>query len=178
MAVGIATLIVIGVSAAVSAYSAHKAAEAQKESTEAQTKTADKSLAVQKEMYEQTRTDEAPYRQFGSGALNQLAFGLGIDLPAKPVITAAPGPPPPEKAVPRVPGPIVTRPGEPRSAAPAGAVPTTPAGAPGPGAAPQAAAAAQTRSGYIRMRAPTGEVELVGPEEQDTMRAQGAEEIA
>jgi hypothetical protein len=60
----------------------NKAAEAQQaaaqQSADAQRYAADQSIAAQKEMYQQGRTDLAPYREGGVTAQNQLMQMLGI----------------------------------------------------------------------------------------------------
>jgi len=65
-----------------SLYGSSKAAEAQQaaaaQSAAAQRYAADQSIAAQKEMYQQGRTDLAPYREGGVAAQNQLLSLLGI----------------------------------------------------------------------------------------------------
>ena len=67
VAIGGAALIGAGASA----YSANKAASAQK-------KAANQASQIQKDQYEQTRADLAPYRDMGSNALSTYAGALGL----------------------------------------------------------------------------------------------------
>ena len=67
VAIGGAALIGAGASA----YSANKAASAQK-------KAANQASQIQKDQYEQTRADLAPYRDMGSNALSTYAGSLGL----------------------------------------------------------------------------------------------------
>lgn len=62
--------------AGASAYSANKAASAQK-------KAANQASQIQKDQYEQTRADLAPYRETGSNALSQYQSLLGLNGQAK-----------------------------------------------------------------------------------------------
>lgn len=50
-----------------------------KKAADAQASAADRQLQLQREMYEQQREDQAPWRNVGGNALNQLAMMLGID---------------------------------------------------------------------------------------------------
>ena len=68
VAIGGAALIGAGASA----YSANKAASAQK-------KAANQASQIQKDQYEQTRGDLAPYRESGSNALSQYQSLLGLN---------------------------------------------------------------------------------------------------
>lgn len=63
-------------SAGASVYGANKAASAQK-------KAANQSAQIQKDQYEQTRADLAPYRETGSNALSQYQSLLGLNGQAK-----------------------------------------------------------------------------------------------
>lgn len=58
-------------SAAVGAYASNKAASAQ-------SKAAGDASDAQWAMYDQTRTDQAPYRALGNSALAQLGYGIGV----------------------------------------------------------------------------------------------------
>lgn len=73
---------VIG-SAVVGAYSANQASKAQskaaKDAAWMSSQSANASNALQKEMYDQTREDQTPWRDTGAAALNQLAIRMGID---------------------------------------------------------------------------------------------------
>lgn len=77
MAIGTATAIIgsaiigAGASALSSASAAKKAANASKEA-------ADQNAQVQREIYNQTRTDLSPYRDIGTGALAALSTRLGL----------------------------------------------------------------------------------------------------
>jgi hypothetical protein len=61
---------------------ASKAAEAEKEA-------ADKALALQSNIYQQQRSDLAPYRNAGASSLSALTYGLGLD-PSKSADTTTP----------------------------------------------------------------------------------------
>jgi hypothetical protein len=82
-------LIVGGVSAGASAYSAHKQSEANQHAadtqatasekgTEAQSKAAEQALEFQKQQYRNTQIATAPYQNMGAGALAALGSGLGV----------------------------------------------------------------------------------------------------
>tara|TARA_R110000868_G_scaffold11934_2_gene57948 strand:+ start:579 stop:1433 length:855 start_codon:yes stop_codon:yes gene_type:complete len=80
VASAIAGAAVLGAGASI--YSSSKASSAQQnaaaQSAAAQQAGADKSIAAQKEMYQQGRTDLQPYREGGVAAQNQLMQMLGI----------------------------------------------------------------------------------------------------
>jgi len=195
MAVATSTLIAIGVSAAASAYSAHKQAGAVKDAATTEGAAANEALALQKQMYEQTRTDNQSYRQIGNGALSQLGYGLGIDMtppaaapiatPAAPVAPAVPPPSGPGGgiggAVKTVGGGAVNAikdvgggalrflhlPGAPDKR------PPTPAAAP-----VQQAAQTQSQSGYVQMRSPSGSIGRVPIDKVPAAQAAGGQVIA
>jgi hypothetical protein len=134
---GLLTLAIgAGVSAAAGIYETNKASDTQQKAT-------DQSLALQKQMYDTTRSDLAPYASIGTGALGNLRTLAG--LPAPSAVGTNPG--------------IV----------PNGIGHTAPAGAPSQGTAvpragsgslsmagSQSPAQMQTSSGYVTMRAPDG----------------------
>lgn len=70
------------VGGAVSASASSKAAKSQAQSaqqaSDAQLQAARESNALQKSMYDQNRADSAPWANTGAGALNQLAWKMGI----------------------------------------------------------------------------------------------------
>lgn len=70
MPIAIAAAAVVGAGASI--YSANKAASAQK-------KAAQQAGDIQKQQYEQTRADLAPYRDSGSNALSQYQNALGLN---------------------------------------------------------------------------------------------------
>lgn len=78
MPVGTAAAIIGGslIGGAASAFGASKAADAQK-------KAAQQASNIQKQQYEQTRADLAPYRETGSNALSQYQSLLGLNGQAK-----------------------------------------------------------------------------------------------
>ena len=53
-------------------------AAASDKAAEIQSQTADKALAQAKDIYEQQRADEGPYREGGYNSLNALNYGLGL----------------------------------------------------------------------------------------------------
>ncbi len=159
MSVAVSTAIAIGgIAAAGSSIAGAKMASgATKDAAKTQAASADKALAIQKQMYDQTRTDEAPYRQLGAGAVGLLGQGLG--LPAQQQTWA---PAPATAAQPAAPAAAsgggflgglghalgaLTPPGLPH-------LPGTGGGSPQPGQA-------QTASGYVQMKSPTGQVKPV-----------------
>lgn len=58
-------------------YAANKASNAAKQAAAQQTDAGNRALDLQRQMYEQQRADEAPYRQMGYGALNTLSSMMG-----------------------------------------------------------------------------------------------------
>lgn len=67
---------------------------AQGQAADKQAEAIEKGIALQQQMYEQDRADFAPYRALGSGAVGNLAYLSGIDLPATSSPTPAPTPTP------------------------------------------------------------------------------------
>lgn len=106
MSVATSTAIIVASSVAAGAtvYGAHKAGSAAEHAADTQASSADKALGVQKEMYEQQRSDLSPYRAAGQGSVGQLSYLLGVpgfekgpmSQMAKPAATTgtAPAPPP------------------------------------------------------------------------------------
>lgn len=74
------TVIALG-SAAVGAYGAYSSSKAAGNAADAQTHAADQANQTQMAQYNQTRADNAPYRQAGGAALTQLQRGLGLASP-------------------------------------------------------------------------------------------------
>lgn len=68
-----ATIIAVGASAAVSAYAAHKGAEASKNAAKTQQDSAAEALRVQQDRYKQAREDFSPYAQAGATSLGRLS---------------------------------------------------------------------------------------------------------
>lgn len=81
---------IIGGGAAVG--SAAIASRGQSKAADKQAEAIEKGIALQREMYQQDRADMAPYRGLGGGAIGNLAYLSGINLPAeaKPADPAAP----------------------------------------------------------------------------------------
>jgi hypothetical protein len=73
MAVATGLAIAAGVSAAVNMWGAHKAAQASKKAAEQQTAAADKGLAMERQMYDRTQANLAPFQAAGNGATASLA---------------------------------------------------------------------------------------------------------
>lgn len=75
----VATIATVG-SAAVGAYGSYKAGEAQKDaaksSAQAQVRTNRQNIEFQKEMFEQQREDQAPWREAGEQALGEMRQGI------------------------------------------------------------------------------------------------------
>ncbi len=158
-------------------FGAKTAANSNTEAAKLQAATADKALAIQKQMYDQTRTDEAPYRAFGAGALGALSQGLGVaPTPAAPTVASASGVMSALAGAPHASNPnqqpaigtAMPRPAD---------QPVPPQyGVPRP-AESQTAAQAQTTSGYVQMRSPTGQVKAVAPDQVAHYSQLGAQVI-
>jgi len=58
------------------------ASHGQSVAADKQAEAIEKGIALQKQMYEQDRADFGPYRALGSGAVGNLAYLSGIDMPA------------------------------------------------------------------------------------------------
>lgn len=56
---------------------------AQGQAADKQAEAIEKGIDLQKQMYEQDRADFAPYRALGGGAVSNLAYLSGINLPAE-----------------------------------------------------------------------------------------------
>jgi len=82
-------LILGGASAGMSLFGANKAAKASEKAAAQQAQSAREALALQGQMYQQTRSDLAPYRQEGAQGLTALTALLG--LPPTGASGAAPG---------------------------------------------------------------------------------------
>lgn len=158
-----AALIIGGITAGVSLYAAKKAGDAAKTASTQQQQSAQAGLDVQKQMYEQTRQDLAPYREQGGYGLTALSqFLLAPGTPGgRPQASGTPGP-----------GSAIFTPSSPTgrpvprsgATAPAGLMGGGPmAGAPmtaSPGAAPSASAGGPP-PGMVAMRSPSGQVGYV-----------------
>lgn len=96
-----ATAITLGVTAAISAYQAHKQNEATEKAAKAQTDAGDKAIAAVKEGSDAAAARFAPFQQLGQGALGPLAEGLGI--PFSMGGTAAPAAPTGPAPLPAIP---------------------------------------------------------------------------
>src|SRR5215510_3564837 len=90
-------LILGGASLGAGLYGASKQSGAAREATEAQAQSAREALALQRDIYQQTRSDLAPYTGAGTQGLTALTSFLG--LPAPP---ASAGPVSPSPVNPRV----------------------------------------------------------------------------
>jgi hypothetical protein len=75
-AIGIAAAVSAGAGVAGSVYGANKQADATGKATDATSAAAANSLAFNKQVYGDTQTNEAPYRDAGAAAVNQLSSGL------------------------------------------------------------------------------------------------------
>lgn len=142
-------LITAGIGAGTSLYENSKAAGAAQDAT-------DKSLALQKQMYDTTRADLSPYSQTGVAALGNLRQLTG--LPANIAPTPS-NPPPGGIPVSSTPG---GAPGQMQVGTPQNPGPSlrTPQGGLPPMQG-QSPAQMQTSSGYVTMRSPTGETQQV-----------------
>ncbi len=63
---------------------ANTQAAASKDAAEMQLQAAQESIAEQRRQYDVNRSDLAPWRTAGGGAINKLAYLMGIDMPANP----------------------------------------------------------------------------------------------
>jgi hypothetical protein len=75
----VAIPIAMGVSAAASAYGAHKAASSATNAAQIQAGSADKSLALQQQMYNTAQSQYAPYRAIGADAAGQIGSLYGTN---------------------------------------------------------------------------------------------------
>lgn len=75
-----ASVVAIGAGVGGSVMSAKAQADAAKKATRAQTASTEKQLALQREMYGQTREDLSPYRNYGSFATQRLANRIGMPI--------------------------------------------------------------------------------------------------
>src|SRR5579862_4270756 len=75
-AIGIAGAVTAGAGIAGSAIASSKQAGATEQATQAEQDSAANTLAFQKQVYGDTIANEAPYRDAGSAAVNQLSAGL------------------------------------------------------------------------------------------------------
>jgi len=158
-------LLIAGVGAQL--YGSYKASQAAKKASAQQAASADKALDVQRQMYQQTRGDLAPYRQYGAGALAAGHQLMGLPTPAAeapPVLTP------------------LSQVGQPASggggfvgglgAAVGGLLPGG-----GNANSPLALAAQreqQVRGGMVLLRAPTGQTKAVPADQVDYYLARGA----
>ena len=176
-------LIGAGISAAAGVGSAAIASRAAGKAADTQQEAADKALAFQQRMYEQERLDTAPIRNVGNQAAQTLSGLMG--LPSGPVAgqvapTPTIGPPagyiPNEHGV----GFGILKPGvTPQQAlqmnptpAPAGGSSLASLGAPSMPPGGQ-----QTQSGYVLLEAPTGERQMVAPNEVPHYMQMGARRV-
>jgi hypothetical protein len=186
MAVGIGTAIALGVGAGVSAYGAHKQAQAAEKASGQQQQSAQQALDLQRQLYEQTRGDLqqnlaqtrgdlGPYMGAGNQGLSSLTSLLGVP------------------AAPRGGGPMTP------TAAPLGTMPVggmvglgaasgmpqpvgsaAPPGMPSPltaGLSGMAPAGGGAPGGTVLLRAPTGQTQAVPAEQVAFFLARGATRV-
>jgi hypothetical protein len=156
MSVATSTAIAIsaGAAAGASIYGAHKASGAAKDAAKQQQQSAQQALALQREMYGQTRADLGPYREQGGQGLTALSALLGLPGPA-PASSAPVGPtaPVPSSWHSMPPGATVTG-----HAVPRGTL---------PGTAPN----------FVTLRAPTGQLRAVPADQAAFYLARGASQV-
>lgn len=154
--------------AALAAHGATKAADTQAQAS-------DRALALQKELYEQQRSDLAPYRQLGYGALGTLAGLVGQPAPSNPMTAS----PPVKTGVPAAMESFANNP-------PAAITPGNGLGAiqrfnqfPGPFAqqVSQAAAAGNGLPAVVTMRTPDGRVVQIPAARVNEAIARGAQKV-
>jgi hypothetical protein len=124
--------------------------KAAKTAAEQQAQAADKALALQREMYQTTREDLAPYRAAGPVGMTALSALLGLPY----------APPPATAPAPSAAAPLAPLPGR----------------APGPGSTPVPGHAVP-RVATVQMRAPTGQVQAVPADQVSFYEARGAQRI-
>jgi hypothetical protein len=162
-----ATIIGVGGSAAIQAYGAHKASKAAKEAAATQSASADQALALQKQMYDQTRQDLAPYRETGNTALSSLSSFLG--LPANTPSPTVPAATPPAGLAPQAGAPPSHQ--LPQLQTPVGGQPY------GPGHGYVAAPPSQPGSVLVMLRAPNGQTKQVPADQVDYYVSRGATKV-
>jgi hypothetical protein len=152
-------LIGSGISAGVSAYGASRAAGAAKDAAKTQAESADKAIALQRDIFETRRQDLAPYTSAGGAAMNTLAEAMGLPAGPAPAPMAG-GAPPVSTARQRPPEAPALGLAGPRNA------PMTPMAPPaGSKASAQTASSmAPAVGGAVRMQTPTGQIVLVPAE--------------
>jgi len=127
-----------------SLFGANKAAKASEKAAAQQAQSAREALALQGQMYQQTRSDLAPYRQEGAQGLTALTALLGLPpAPAGAPVTGLPGLPTPQARTPN-PGAVYT----------------------GHSAVP--------RDAMVMLRAPNGQTKAVPASQVDYYLARGA----
>ncbi len=156
-------LITAGVGAGAGIYETNKAANTQQNAT-------DQSLALQKQMYTQTRQDLSPYASIGTGALSNLRTLAGIPQPPPAFNPTAAGPIPMGASYVNPAGQRVA--GLPPSTAQAGSL-----GAMSGQPAIASPAASQTGSGFVTVKAPTGETKQVPASESSYWASKGAQVV-
>ena len=107
MAIATSTAIILGISAAASAYGAHKKAQAAKEAAKTQVASAGAAKADLQPLYEQSVARLDPYAQLGTQAVGQLRALGGYP---------APPPLPPGGSAARPQGPVPWNPADPATA--------------------------------------------------------------
>ncbi len=176
---GLLTLGIIGAgtglaSAAIQSHAANSASEKQTEAS-------DKSLALQNQIYGNTRADLSPFVGIGTGALGNLRQLAGI--PNAPPPTPVPQMPlqPGSTRDPNT-GAVVYAPGTTMAAGDPGYNPTSGSnvGLPGPNGPIQPRTAANpngTGSGYVTMKAPDGSINRVPSQHVSFYTQKGAQVI-
>lgn len=84
-----ALLIAAGASAGAQAYGAKKGSDAAKDAANTQADSSDKAMAQAKEIYDQQRRDQEPYRNTGTAALSALSSRMGLNVAPPSAMPAA-----------------------------------------------------------------------------------------
>ncbi len=159
------------ISAAASAYGAHKASSASKEASKTEAEAADKALEFSRGVYDTREQQLSPYRQSGAASLNTFNKLLGIEAPP---MNAAPMATDPNHIQPGQPFPASWVPGSPLSGTPQTA-PNMGSPVGNPGRTPQPG---QTVGNVtIRVKAPDGTIRVMPAGLQTMAMAQGGQVV-
>lgn len=165
-ALGVATGNPALIGTGASIFGADVASEGAKSAAKTQDAAADKSLALQKNIYERGQAGLSPYMSAGAGAVTNLRGLTGQPLEVVGPAAGTPSTMPANAAVPST-----------RTASDAGAVPTGDVAV--PRTTLQNFATSQTQSGYVTMRSPDGSMTQAVPANLvEHYRQQGASVVS
>ena len=171
------TKLLVGGSTISNYFGARNAAKAAKDAAKMQAEAADKALAFQRTMWEDTQRNQAPWLQAGTGAINTLANLGGIPMMAPgtaPSALIAPQPTGGGSLPPLAPG--VTR--GPMPISQAVSSPLAAPQAPRPVGSSATPAAMGGQSSYVMLQAPDGTQQRVPEQFASAFEAKGARRVA